>query len=275
MAEHSDAAERIDEQMPPEEGTDVDQHDTDADLAENAEMPAPQRFSDTRALITVGFVILAALAGVGGWLGYPVYQDREAQAQRNLSTGRHGGNSWLPCPRISQRTSARDWSAMTDGKTSRLLAWAISIPIAVGPLIAAPVASADNSRLNNGVVVNVDTTKKHAGCTTDLHINPQLRAAAQRHTIDVLNNRGLDGDIGSDGSTVQDRARDAGYHGTVAETVAINQSFAINDLDVMGNWYSRPDYYAIMSNCANTQIGVWSENGPNRSVVVAVYGQPA
>ena len=251
MAEHSDAAEQIDEQTPPDEGTDVDEHDTDADLAENAEMPAPQRFSDTRALITVGFVILAALAGVGA------------------------GNSWLPCPRISQRTSARDWSAMTDRKTSRLLAWAISIPIAVGPVIAAPVASADNSRLNNGVVVNVDTTKKHAGCTTDLHINPQLRAAAQRHTIDVLNNRGLDGDIGSDGSTVQDRARDAGYHGTVAETVAINQSFAINDLDVMGNWYSRPDYYAIMSNCANTQIGVWSENGPDRSVVVAVYGQPA
>jgi Mce-associated membrane protein len=83
MAEHSDAAEQIDEQTP-DEGTDVDQHDTDADLAENAEIPAPRRFSDTRALITVGFVIFAALAGVGGWLGYRVYQDREAQAQRNL-----------------------------------------------------------------------------------------------------------------------------------------------------------------------------------------------
>jgi uncharacterized protein YkwD len=158
---------------------------------------------------------------------------------------------------------------------SRFLAWTISMPFAVGAVIAAPGANADNLRLNNGVVVNVDTTKKHAGCTTDLHINPQLQAAAQRHTIDVLNNRDLDGDIGSDGSTVQDRARGAGYRGAVAETVAINQSFAINDLDVMGNWYNRPDYYAIMSNCANTQIGVWSENGPDRSVVVAVYGQAA
>jgi hypothetical protein len=53
---------------------------------------------------------------------------------------------------------------------------------------------------------------------------------------------------------VQYRARDAGYHGTVAETVAINQSFAINDLDVMRNWYSRPDYYWIMSNCANMSL---------------------
>jgi hypothetical protein len=31
---------------------------------------------------------------------------------------------------------------------------------------------------------------------------------------------------------------------------------------------------AIMSNCANSQMGVWSENSPDRTVVVAVYGQP-
>jgi uncharacterized protein YkwD len=158
---------------------------------------------------------------------------------------------------------------------SSRLAWALSVPFAVGAVVAAPVANTDNSRLNNGVVTNVDTIKKHAGCTTDLRVNPQLQLAAQRHTVDVLNNRDLDGDIGSDGSTVQDRARGAGYNGMVAETVATQQSLAINGLDVMGNWYYRPDYYAIMSNCANTQIGVWSENSPDRSVLVAVYGQPA
>ena len=61
MAEHDGAAEK-DEQTPPDAETAVDELDTEADLAENAEKPAPQRFSDTRALITVGFVILAALA---------------------------------------------------------------------------------------------------------------------------------------------------------------------------------------------------------------------
>jgi hypothetical protein len=173
---------------------------------------------------------------------------------------------------------------MNDRKASRQLAQIISIPLAVGAgfiapsavavALAAPGVPGDNARLNNGIVVNVDTIKKKAGCTTDLHISPQLVNAAQQHTVDVLNNRGLDGDIGSDGSTVQDRARGAGYTGTVAETVAINQSLAINDLDIMGNWFYRPDYYAIMSNCANTQIGVWSENSFDRSVLVAVYGQP-
>jgi hypothetical protein len=42
----------------------------------------------------------------------------------------------------------------------------------------------------------------------------------------------------------------------------------------MNHWYYQPDYIAIMSNCANTQIGVWSESGLDRTVVVAVYGQP-
>jgi hypothetical protein len=168
---------------------------------------------------------------------------------------------------------------MTD-KRIRELAHGLAIPLAVGLVSPIAVASAapgvpgNNDRLNNGIVVNVDTIKAQAGCTTKLKKSPQLEAVAQRHTVDVLNNRGLDADVGSDGSSVADRARDAGYRGRVAETVAINNSLAINDLDVMGNWYYRPDYMAIMSNCGNTQIGVWSENSVDRSVLVAVYGEP-
>jgi uncharacterized protein YkwD len=139
---------------------------------------------------------------------------------------------------------------------------------------ATPIANADNNRLNNGVAQSVYVIKRQAGCTTDLKNNPALELAAQRHADDVLNNRALDGDIGSDGSTAQARAQAAGYRGTVAETVAILPSASINDIDILGNWYYRPDYFAIMSNCANTQIGVRSSNSADRSVAVAVYGQP-
>src|ERR1700751_914327 len=146
-------------------------------------------------------------------------------------------------------------------------------------VIVAPTANADgfglNNRLNNGVAQSVYALKRQAGCTTDLRPNPALELAAQRHAEDVLNNRALDGDIGSNGSTVQDRGRAAGYNGTVAETVSIVQSFAMNGLAILNEWYFRPDYLAIMSNCANTQIGVRSVNSPDRSVAVAVYGQPA
>jgi uncharacterized protein YkwD len=116
--------------------------------------------------------------------------------------------------------------------------------------------------------------QRRAGCTNTLHVSPQLQLAAQWHTNDVLNNRDLGGDIGSDGSTPQDRARNAGFKGKVAETVAINPALAISGIELINMWYYDPNDFAIMSDCANTLIGVWSQNSLDRTVVVAVYGQP-
>ncbi|GAB4927939.1 hypothetical protein Mkiyose1665_11080 [Mycobacterium kiyosense] len=147
------------------------------------------------------------------------------------------------------------------------------LAMAAGTVLGMPAAHADNKRLNDGVVANVYTVQHQAGCANDVKINPQLQLAAQWHTLDVLNNRNLDGDIGSDGSTAQSRASAAGYQGRVAETVAINPAVAISGVELMNQWYYNPAYFAIMSDCANNQIGVWSENSLDRTVVVAVYGQ--
>ena len=158
----------------------------------------------------------------------------------------------------------------------RPLAALASLALALaGPAVVAPVASADNSRLNSGVVANVYTLQHQAGCTSDIKVTPALRLAAQWHARDVLNNRTLDGDLGSDGSTPQSRAAAAGFNGVATQTVAINPALAINNLDVINQWYYNPVAYAIMTDCANTAIGVWSENSLDRSVVVAVYGRPA
>jgi uncharacterized protein YkwD len=155
--------------------------------------------------------------------------------------------------------------------------------VAAGLVLGMPAAHADgdnntlvpnNKRLNDGVVANVYTVQHQAGCANDVKINPQLQLAAQRHTDDVLNNRNLDGDIGSDGSTAQSRAEAAGYRGTVAETVAINPALAISGVELINQWYYNPAYFAIMADCAHTQMGVWSENSLDRTVVVAVYGKP-
>jgi hypothetical protein len=139
--------------------------------------------------------------------------------------------------------------------------------------VAPPAAHADNTRLNNAIIEDVYTVKRQGGCKLDIKANPKLRLAAQWHTNDVLNNRALDGDIGSDGSTVADRARNAGYDGAVAETVAINPALAITGIEVISQWYYRPDYHAIMSDCANIDIGVWSESVLDRTALVAVYGK--
>jgi Cysteine-rich secretory protein family len=165
--------------------------------------------------------------------------------------------------------------------------WPLTLPamivVGAGTVLGMPAAHADgdnntlipnNKRLNDGVVANVFTVQHQAGCTNDVKINPQLQLAAQRHARDVLNNRTLDGDIGSDGSTPEARASAAGYRGRVAETVAINPALAISGVELLNQWYYNPADFAIMSDCANTQMGVWSENSIDRTVVVAMYGQP-
>lgn len=148
-----------------------------------------------------------------------------------------------------------------------------ALTLAAAAVFGAPAAQADNKRLNDSVVANVFTVQHQAGCSNDVKISPPLQLAAQWHALDVLNNRNLNDDIGSDGSMPQDRAAAAGFHGRVAETVAINPAMAISGIELINQWYYNPAYFAIMSNCANSQIGVWSESSPDRTVVVAVYGQ--
>ncbi len=156
------------------------------------------------------------------------------------------------------------------GRALRVLGIALTAAV-----LAAPPAFADNSRLNNSVAANVYTVRYQAGCRPpDIKSDPALRLAAQWHADDVLNNRALDGDLGSDGSTPQSRATAAGYTGTASQTVAINPALAINNLDVITQWFNDPRAHAIMADCANTAIGVWSVNSLDRSVVVAVYGRP-
>jgi len=155
---------------------------------------------------------------------------------------------------------------------SRLLPAAVILSAAAA--LAVPTAHADK-KLNDAVMSDVYTIQHQVGCTNDVIINPPLQLAAQWHAVDLLNNRNINDDIGSDGSNPQDRANAAGFHGKVAETVAINPALAISNLELIKLWYYNPDYLAIMRDCANTAIGVWSENSLDRTVVVAVYGQPA
>jgi hypothetical protein len=147
--------------------------------------------------------------------------------------------------------------------------------VAVG-ISNAPTAAADNTRLNNGVASSVYTVRYQAGCASpDIRMIPSLGLAAQRYARDLVSHPELDGQIGSDGSTPESRAAAAGYPGPVSQTVAVNASLAINTLDAITQWYHDPVALRTMSDCANTTIGVWSENSLDRSVVVAVYGRPA
>jgi uncharacterized protein YkwD len=133
----------------------------------------------------------------------------------------------------------------------------------------------NNKRLNDSVFANIYTAQKQNGCVANPRLDGRLVEAARRHTFDVRDNRDVNGDIGSDGSTPQDRANAAGFTGNVAETVAINPALAISGIEILNQWWYDPPSRATMQDCRYTAIGVWSENLLDRSVVVAVYGQPA
>lgn len=151
----------------------------------------------------------------------------------------------------------------------------VGVICAATAALTAPSAHADNKRLNSAVVSAVYTLQHQAGCTNDVIRNNALTLAAEWHAEDMINNRNINDDIGSDGSTPQDRANAAGFNGKAAETVAINPAMAISSLELVNRWYYNPDDMAIIRDCANTAIGVWSDNALDRTVVVAVYGQPA
>lgn len=159
-----------------------------------------------------------------------------------------------------------------DGSLRRWLA--AGVVLLGTTVVAAPAARADNKRLNSAVVSAVYTLQHQAGCTNDVIRNNALTLAAEWHADDMINNRNINDDTGSDGSTPQDRANAAGFRGRAAETVAINPAIAISSLELVNQWYSNPDDMAIIRDCANTAIGVWSDNSMDRTVVVAVYGQP-
>jgi uncharacterized protein YkwD len=143
----------------------------------------------------------------------------------------------------------------------------VAVILTAAGVLAAPAAHADNKRLNDSVVSGVYTVQHQAGCTNDVAMNNSLYLAAQWHADDMLSHRNINDDIGSDGSTPQDRANAAGFRGKVAETIATNPAMAIRSLDVFNQWFDNPDYLAIMRDCANTAIGVWSDNSLDRTVV--------
>lgn len=60
----------------------------------------------------------------------------------------------------------------------------------------------------------------------------------------------------------------------MAETIATNPALAISGIEILNQWWYDPRSRAIMQDCSNMAIGVWSENGLDRTVVVALYGQP-
>lgn len=92
VAEDIDAAETEQAEKLHTEGVDGDESPAAGRLARWRERLQRRRLSRVGTALVAGAVIVAALAGLSGWLGYRAYQKHEAQARQNLyvATARQG-----------------------------------------------------------------------------------------------------------------------------------------------------------------------------------------
>jgi Mce-associated membrane protein len=91
-SEVSDAAATDEVTDGGEDSPDDDTEEADSEAAEEETAPAKQPMSHVKLAMIAGLVLVVALAGLTGWLGFRAYQSHQADEQQKLflSVGRQG-----------------------------------------------------------------------------------------------------------------------------------------------------------------------------------------
>ncbi len=131
-------------------------------------------------------------------------------------------------------------------------------------------ARADDS--GNAVYTGINRVRQTCGVIRD---DPRLTVAAQRHANDMLKN-GVDGHIGSDGSSPRARIADAGYTGTGynGEIVYWGTGSAATPSAALDLWMESPPHRAIILNCAFTVGGFATASDGNKMTAVGEFTGP-
>jgi len=112
-----------------------------------------------------------------------------------------------------------------------------------------------------------------AGCAP-IDEDPRLTQAAQRHADDMLAN-GVNGHIGSDGSSPQLRITETGYRTRLSgEIVYWGTGSAANPSQALDLWMQSPPHRAIITNCAYTAAGFATASGGNKMTIVGDFAAP-
>ena len=154
-----------------------------------------------------------------------------------------------------------------------------ALPVAVILLgatgLAAPTAHADNKRLNDAVVSDVQS--------------PASSGMHEPTSSPTTRSRWPPNGTPTTCSITETSTTTTGQTDPARRTAPTPRAFAAElpkpwrstrrcrsaIVQLIKQWYYDPAAMAIMLDCANTAMGVWSVNGLDRTVVVAMYGQPA
>lgn len=125
--------------------------------------------------------------------------------------------------------------------------------------------------LGTAVYSGVDLLRQTCGALDD---DPNLTAAAQRHANDMLRT-GVDGHIGSDGSSPGVRIADAGYAGGyTGEIVYWGTGSAASPAAALDWWMGSPAHRAIIMDCSFTAGGFATAWDGNKMTVVGDFAGP-
>jgi uncharacterized protein YkwD len=131
-------------------------------------------------------------------------------------------------------------------------------------------ARADDS--SAAIYSGINRLRQTCGAIGD---DPRLTAAAQRHANDMLKH-GVDGHVGSDGSSPHARIRDAGYTRTsyTGEIVFWGTGSAATPGAALDLWMESPPHRAIILNCAFTAGGFATASDGNKMTAVGDFAAP-
>jgi uncharacterized protein YkwD len=126
--------------------------------------------------------------------------------------------------------------------------------------------------LGTAVYNGVNRLRQTCGVIDD---DPRLTVAAQRHANDMLKN-GVDGHIGSDGSSPGARIADAGYTSTgyTGEIVYWGTGSAAAPAAALDLWMESPAHRAIIMNCSFTAGGFAAAWDGNKMTAVGDFAGP-
>jgi uncharacterized protein YkwD len=104
-------------------------------------------------------------------------------------------------------------------------------------------------------------------------VDPSLTAAAQRHANDMMINGVDGGHIGSDGSSPQARAADAGHTGGgyTAEIIYWGTGSRANPTAALDWWMQSLAHRAVILDCALTAAGFATAWAGNKMIVVGDF----
>jgi len=158
---------------------------------------------------------------------------------------------------------------MDRARAAALLSVVAAFIAVSGSVLAATPAQAGGDQ--GGAVLNqINATRAANGCGP-VAFNPQLTASAARQANDMLAN-GVQGHIGSDGSTVAQRVKDAGYvsYTKIGEIVFWSAGpGATPATAAVAWWMTSPRHRAIITDCDLTDAGF---SAVSNGATIAVAG---